>query len=189
MTHINAPTKHLTFQFVMDDASKYHVLFSYLSFQRMYTMLTAEAPLTIHVTTWSKLLNTLTTAKLVMKFVPFIQSRGSLCDCDWRLFWASSIQYTFYFLKSPLNITALFMYSTSSGLFQDINLNFVRTFHHIHARYMTRPSWYDHPNYIWWRLKIRNSLLFTYLHIPTTSSSAKCAHLLTFTNSILHIKQ
>jgi len=35
----------------------------------MYTLLTAEVPLTIHVTTRSKLLNTLTTAKLVMKFV------------------------------------------------------------------------------------------------------------------------
>lgn len=57
----------------------------------------------------------------------------------WCLFWASSIQSTFYFLKSSLNITVLFMYSTSSGLFQDFNLNFVCTFHHIHASYMTRP--------------------------------------------------
>jgi hypothetical protein len=113
----------------------------------------------------------------------FIQSRGSLlysCDWDWCLFSASSIQSTFYFFKSPLNITVLFMYSTSSGLFQDFNLNFVRTFHHIHASYMTRPSWNDHPNYIWWRVKIRNSLLCTYLHIPTTSSSANCAYPLTF---------
>jgi len=51
MRHINALTKHLTFQFIMEDTSKCHVLFSYLSFQRMYTLLTAEAPLTFNVTT------------------------------------------------------------------------------------------------------------------------------------------
>jgi hypothetical protein len=51
MRHINALTKHLTFQFIMEDASKSNVLFIYLNFLRMYTLLTAEAPLTIHVTT------------------------------------------------------------------------------------------------------------------------------------------
>jgi hypothetical protein len=51
MRHINALIKHLTFQFIMEDASKCYVLFIYVSFQRMYTLLTAEAPLTIHVTT------------------------------------------------------------------------------------------------------------------------------------------
>jgi hypothetical protein len=51
MRHISALTKHLTFQFIMEDASKSHVSFIYLSFKGPHTRTVLPSVLTARLIT------------------------------------------------------------------------------------------------------------------------------------------